>query len=78
MVSSSRVAVLATILFADLFFFLFIAVYYPEVFSMILRWLPYNDVYEKTVFILTGFIIAVLASTILVSIALKGLREISE
>jgi len=66
------------ILIADLLFFLFFSVYYPETLETVLQWLPWESNIEKALLIISGLIIAVLTSTaiiyVLVKNVLRGLK----
>ena len=71
----SKVTVLAAILIADLLFFYFFGLYYPEVFEIVLQWLPWDDILEKAVMIITGLIIAVLTSTAIIYVLVKNFQK---
>lgn len=75
---TSKLSILAAILLADLLFFLFLGIYYPEVLSTVLQWLPWEDSLEKAVLILSGLIIAVLTSTAMIRVAVKALQRTVE
>jgi len=73
-----KLSSLAMILIADLLFFLFFSVYYPEALETVLQWLPWESNIEKALLIISGLIIAVLTSTaiiyVLVKNVLRGLK----
>jgi len=73
-----KLSSLAMILIADLLFFLFFSVYYPETLETVLQWLPWESNIEKALLIISGLIIAVLTSTaiiyVLVKNVLRGLK----
>jgi len=71
----SKVAVLAAILIADLLFFYFFGVYYPELFEDVLERLPWENSLEKAIMIISGLIIAVLTSTAIIYVLLKNLQK---
>jgi len=71
----SEVAVLAAILIADLLFFYFFGVYYPELFEAVLQWLPWENSLEKAIMIISGLIIAVLTSTAIIYVLVKNLQK---
>ena len=58
-------------------FFLFFAVYHPEVFGAILRWLPWRDGLEKGILVITGLVIAVVSSTAIVHVLVKTLQKMA-
>lgn len=74
----SKVAALAAILTADLLFFIFFGVYYPESLETILQWLPWENNMEKAIMVISGLIIAILTSTAIVHVLLKSLRKITQ
>ena len=76
--STARIGFLAVILIIDLIFFLLTSFYFPEALNTILRQLPFNDSYERVTIILTGFLIAVITSTAIVSSIMKALRGIGK
>lgn len=72
----SKLSALIAVLVADLLFFLFIGVYYPEVLEFILKLLPWEDSLERMIIILSGFIIAVASSFAIISIVIRGLQRV--
>ena len=74
---ASKLTALAAILIADLLFFLFFAVYYPEMFGAILRWLPWRDGLEKGILVITGLLIAVVTSTAIVHVLVKTFQKMA-
>ena len=72
----STLPALLTILVADLFFFLFFGVSYPEVFDTILTLLPWEDSIEKALIVISGLIIAVASSAAIMQISIRKVREL--
>jgi len=71
----SKIAVLVAILLADLLFFMFFSVNYPEILRTFLRQLPWEDNVEKAVLVISGFGIAVLSSAAIVHTIVKNLQS---
>jgi uncharacterized protein YacL len=75
---ASKVSVLAAILIADLLFFTFCSIYYPEMLQLILELLPWENALEKAIMIIIGLIIAVLSSAAIINILLKSFQKASK
>ena len=73
-----KLSFLAMILIADLLFFLFFGVYYPETLEALLQWLPWGNNVEKALLIISGLVIAVLTSTGIIYILVKNLMRTVE
>jgi len=73
-----KISFLAMILIADLLFFLFFGVYYPETLETLLQWLPWENNVEKALLIIFGLIIAVSTSTGIIYILVKNLMKTSD
>jgi len=71
----SKISTLAAILIADLLFFIFFGVYYPETLAAILEWLPWENILEKALLIISGLIIAVLTSTAIIYVLVKTFQK---
>ena len=72
---ASKVSVLSAILIADLLFFMFSSIYYPEMLQLILEVLPWEDTLEKAIMIILGLVIAVISSAAIINIAIKALQK---
>ena len=72
--SASKLSALAAILIADLLFFLFIGIYYPELFNNLLRLLPWRDSLERGILVIAGLVIAVITSTAMVQVLIKTIQ----
>jgi len=72
----SALPALLTILVADLLFFLFFGVSYPEVFDTILALLPWEDSVEKAIIVISGLIVAVASSAAIIQISIRKVREL--
>jgi len=72
---ASKVSVLSAILIADLLFFMFSSIYYPEMLQLILEVLPWEDTLEKTIMIILGLVIAVISSAAIINITIKALQK---
>lgn len=70
-----KLPVLLAVLIADLLFFLFFSVHYPETFEVILQLLPWEDNIEKVIMIILGLIIAVSSSTATIHVLMKEFRK---
>jgi len=71
---ASKFSALAAILIADLLFFLFIGIHYPELFNNLLRLLPWRDSLERGVLVIAGLVIAVITSTAIVQVLIKTIQ----
>lgn len=71
---ASKLSALAAILIADLLFFLFIGIYYPELFNNLLRLLPWRDSLERGILVIAGLVIAVITSTAIVQVLIKTIQ----
>jgi len=69
---ASKISALAAIFVADLLFFLFFAIYYPEILEVFVRQLPWEDSLEKAIIVISGFVIGVLTSTAIANILIKN------
>ena len=68
---ASKVSILAAIVIADLLFFYFFSVYYPEILEGIFEQLPWEDTFEKSIMIILGLLIAVISSATIVNVVIK-------
>ena len=71
---ASKFSALAAILIADLLFFLFIGIHYPELFNNLLRLLPWRDSLERGILVIAGLVIAVITSTAIVQVLIKTIQ----
>jgi len=69
------VSVLAAMLIADLLFFMFFTIYYPEMFQLVLDLMPWKDSTEKAIMIIIGLVIAVATSGAIVNILVKSFQK---
>ena len=76
MSTRSRVFLLSTVLAVDILFFMIIGQYYPQYFALILDTLPFSNEVEAVAIIISGFIVAIICSLLLVRILLGKLREV--
>jgi len=67
---------LSTVLAVDILFFMIIGQYYPPYFTLILDTLPFSNEVEAAAIIISGFIVAIICSLLLVRILLGKLREV--
>ena len=72
---STKIAVLSTILAADLSFFLFFKTYFPQAYELIFQRMPWPDNIEKTFAIIIGLVTAILTSFSIAHIMLKHLLK---
>lgn len=72
---STKIAVLSTILAADLSFFLFFKAYFPQAYELIFQRMPWPDNIEKTFAIIIGLVTASLTSFSIAHIMLKHLLK---
>ncbi len=64
------------VLAVDIFFFMIIGQYYPHYFTRILNVLPFSNEVEAAVIILSGLVLAIACSMLLVRLVLGQLREV--
>ena len=76
MSTRSRVFLLSTVLAVDILFFMIIGQYYPQYFTLILDALPFSNEVEAAAIIISGLIVAIICSLLLVRILLGKLREV--
>lgn len=72
---SIKIAVLTAILAADLSFFLFFRTYSPEGYEQIFQMMPWSDTLEKIIAIITGFVIALVVSFLIVRIMVNRMLK---
>lgn len=72
----TKIALLGTILAADLLFFFVLPTYFRETFDAVFQMTPWPDDAEKTFAIFSGLAIAVLSSSVIVHILAQRLRKI--
>lgn len=70
-----RILALAALLAADLLFFIFLGRYYPEVFDLVLQWIPWQSPLKKPIIILLGLIIAVATSVAIIHTIIIGIKK---
>ncbi len=76
MSTRSRLFFLSTVLAVDIFFFMGIGQYYPEGFTRILDFLPFNNEVEAAVIILGGLVVAIVCALLLVRLVINQLGEV--
>ncbi|MCW4027568.1 MAG: hypothetical protein NWE76_08810 [Candidatus Bathyarchaeota archaeon] len=75
MTLQGKISVLAALLIADLMFFLFVRVEYPEIFEAALNRLPWEDDLEEAVFVISGYVVAVLSSSAIIYVLTKHFQR---
>jgi len=73
MKTSVKVAAYSVILAVDLAFFLFFPTQLPEYYDQIFRALPWSDALEMTFLLISGLLIAIIVSVLLVRLLTKSL-----
>jgi len=71
-----RIVGLAVVLVVDLLFFVFIGVYYPETFNMLIDSIPWQSQIKKPIIIILGLIVAVASSVAIIDTIIKCMKEI--
>ncbi len=72
----SRLFFLSTVLAVDIFFFMGIGQYYPEGFTRILDFIPFNNEVEAAVIILGGLVVAIVCALLLVRLVISQLGKV--
>jgi hypothetical protein len=72
---ATKISILSAILVADLLFFIFSSIYYPEMLQLVLESLPWEDTLEKALLIIIGLVIAVISSSAIINILIKALKK---
>jgi hypothetical protein len=72
---SIKIAVLTVILAADLAFFLFFRMYFPQAYEMVFKKIPWPDDLEKTFAIIIGLVTALLTAFSIAHITLNSLLK---
>lgn len=75
MTLQAKLSMIAATLIADLLFFLFIRVDYPEILQAILNRLPWEDNLEEALIVILGYIVAVLSSSALIYVLIKHFQK---
>ncbi len=78
MTLQAKVSLLLAILIADLLLFMLIRADYPQVFEAFLDRLPWDDDLEEAVIVISGYIVAVLASSATVYVLTKHFQTKAE
>ena len=72
---SIKIALLSTILAANISFFLFFRTYFPHEYELVFQKMPWPDDIEKTFAAIIGLVTAILASFLITRITLKRLLK---
>ena len=72
----SNLFFLSLVLVIDILFFVVLGSMYPHLFEALLDWLPFSNDVETAVILISGLVIAIVTSLVIVQILISGLKEV--